>query len=375
MASIKERVSERVEEIRERRPFVDHVVRMVQHYGEVKGNLQAGAVTYFAFLSFFPILALAFFVVGYVANVYPEAKENLTDAISEVLPGMLGEGPGKISLESIQDSAGAVGLIGLLGVVYAGLGWLSGMREALLVMFEKPPGEKPNFVVGKLKDLVSLVLIGVVMVVSVAVSSVISSFSEQLLDLVGLGSELSPLLKLVTVAVGLAANMLLFYALFRLLADPVTPHRSLWAGALLGAIGFEILKRLSAFLIASTKSQPAFQAFGIALILVVWINYFSRVVMYAAAWAHTSREARAIREEAELAAAIEEGTVEGPGVGPGVVPASGVGTAGARGGTAPPGAPPGAHAAQRPSAVAGVALAGGIVAAGLAAGRVIFRRR
>ena len=45
-----------------------------QHYGDVKGGLQAGAVTYFAFLSFFPILALAFFVVGLLSQVYPDAR-------------------------------------------------------------------------------------------------------------------------------------------------------------------------------------------------------------------------------------------------------------------------------------------------------------
>ena len=56
-----------------------------------------------------------------------------------------------------------------------------------------------------------------------------------------------------------------------------------------------MLKRLSGLLLASTKDQAAFQAFGIALILVVWINYFSRIVLYAAAWAHTSAAARALR--------------------------------------------------------------------------------
>ena len=82
-----------------------------------------------------------------------------------------------------------------------------------------------------------------------------------------------------------AADMLLFFAIFRLLVRPRLPKRSLWAGALLGAIGFELLKQLSSSCIGRTKDQPAFQAFGIALILLVWINYFSRVVVYAAAWA------------------------------------------------------------------------------------------
>jgi membrane protein len=135
----------------------------------------------------------------------------------------------------------------------------------------------------------------------VGVSGVVGRLSEEILELLGLGLALEPLLWVLAVLVGLLASTVLFLALFRLLADPHTPKRSLLRGALLGALGFEILKQLSGLLLSLTKDQPAFQAFGIALILVVWINYFSRVVMYAAAWAHTSPEARAQREKPPVA--------------------------------------------------------------------------
>jgi membrane protein len=295
MASLKDRAATRISEIRERRPAVDHVVRMQEHYGAVKAGQQAGAVTYFGFLSVFPILALAFFVVGYVARVYPGAQDNLVTAIDQVLPHIIGNGPGQLSLADVQDSAGRVGVIGLVGVVYSGLGWLSAMRGALVIVFEEPAKDQPNFVVGRLRDLLTLVVIGFVLIVAVAVSGLVSGYSRDVLDWVGLGSELSWLLWLLSLAFGLAANSVLFFALFKLLADPPTPNRSLWSGALLGAVGFEALKQVSGLLLRSTQGQPAFQAFGIALILLVWINYFSRVVMYAAAWAHTSPEARALR--------------------------------------------------------------------------------
>ena len=87
-----------------------------------------------------------------------------------------------------------------------------------------------------------------------------------------------------------------FYAIFGLLVQPKAPSKALWKGALLGGLGFEVLKSLSFLLLASTKDSPAFQAFGIALILVVWINYFSRIVIYAAAWAHTAPSALALRD-------------------------------------------------------------------------------
>jgi membrane protein len=295
VASPQERLGRALAGLRARRPFVDHAVRMQQHYGAVKAGQQSGAVTYFGFLSFFPILALSFFVVGYVAHVYPAGRDNLRQAIDQLLPGLIGSKEGRIRLGDIQDAANAVGLLGLAGVVYSGLGWLSAMRDALVVVFELPARDQPNFLLGKLRDLVTLALIGVILMVSVAVSGFVSGFAQTVLGWVGLNQGLEPLLQAITVLLGLAANALLFFSMFRLLAEPRTPARSLWQGALLGAVGFELLKRLSGLLLASTKGQPAFQAFGIALILLVWINYFSRVVLYAAAWAHTSREARAQR--------------------------------------------------------------------------------
>ncbi len=296
MSSLKERAQGRITEIRTRRPFIDHVVRMVEHYGEVKGSLQAGAVTYFAFLSFFPILALAFFVVGYVSKVFPDARDVLVTALTGLFSGI------DLDLAGFEDGAGVAGIIGVVGLLYAGLGWLSAMREALIVVFEEPLREQPNFVVGKLRDLVTLMLIGVTLLVSVAVTGLVTGFASDLLSWAGLGEELKPVVTLLTVALGLLANVLLFFIMFELLARPNAPRRALLSGALLGALGFEVLKRLSFLLLATTKNSEAFQMFGIALILVVWIYYFSRVVMYAAAWAQTAPQTRAQREQEALAA-------------------------------------------------------------------------
>lgn len=291
MFSLKQRLSA----ARERRPLLDHVLRMQEHYGGVKAGQQAGAVTYFAFLSFFPILALSFFVVGLVSHIYPDANANLRAAIDSVLPGVVGSKDGQLSLDDIRSFSGLAGVVGLLGVLYAGLAWVSALRGALTVVFATPPTEVPSFVSGKLRDLLTLFSIGVVLIVSVAVAGFVKAFSSNLLEWIGLSTQLSWLVTILVVVLGLGANMVLFFAMFRLLAEPHVPKRSLWSGALLGAVGFEVLKQLSSLLLGSTQGQPAFQAFGIALILLVWINYSSRLVLYAAAWAQTSPQARALQ--------------------------------------------------------------------------------
>ena len=272
--------------------FVTRAVRMQKHYSATKASQQAGAVTYFGFLSVFPVLALAFFVVGWVSKVFPDAQDTLVTAIGQMFPGIIGTGDNQIQLDDIEHAAGTVGAIGLVGVLYSGLGWLSALRDALITVFELPAPEQPGLVKGKLRDLVTLAIIGVVLLVAVACTGIVSGFSGDLLGWAGLSAQLGWLVQLLMVVLGLLANAVLFFAMFRLLAAPDLPGRALWSGALLGAVGFEVLKQVSGLLIRSTQGQPAFQVFGLALILLVWINYFSRIVLYAASWAWTGSSAR-----------------------------------------------------------------------------------
>ena len=315
-------VKERIADLRERRPFVDHLVRAVEHYGQVNGSALAAAVTYFAFLSFFPILALAFAIFGQVTKVYDDAEDTLVDAANSVLPGLVG-GDNGVPLETLQAAAPGIFSVGILLTLYAGLGWLSGMRTALMTIFEEPEREQPNFIVGKLRDVVALLALGSVLVTSVAVSGVATKVLTPIMEWLDLGVVAESFFWVLALCLGLAASTVLFFAFFRLLAQPDTPSRSLWSGAFLGALLFEALKQLSTFLLKATAESEAFQAFGIALILMVWINYTSRVIALAAAWAHTSPEARALRDANRVAEQMPEGPrIDLAAAAPGVRPAS-----------------------------------------------------
>lgn len=297
MASLGERVARRVVALREARPAVDHVVRTFGYYGERNGNGQAGAVTFYAFLSFFPLLALAFFVVGYISAVYPDARQALVQALDALLPGLVGSGEGQIPLSTFEEYAGTVGLLGVLGLLYSGLGWIGAMRQALATMFRVPEQDSLPFVRGKLRDVVALVVLGVVLVVSVSLSGAMSWSSQAIIGALGLDRlpVAGPLLWVVTHALAIGATTLLLVAVFGLVPHAHVARRALWQGALTGAVGFEVLKALAGFLIALTRERPAFQAFGVALILLVWINYFSRLVMLSAAWAYTAPVAARVR--------------------------------------------------------------------------------
>jgi membrane protein len=284
-------------------PGLAHGIRMQERVSAINGSVQAGGVTYYGFLSFFPILALAFFAVGYIARVWPDAQENLEVAINEALPGLIGSGSNQISLQTIQDNATTVGLIGLVGVIYAGLGWLSALRSALMAVFDRPQAARPNFVFGKARDLLTLVLLGLALLISVSLSSLVSGFSADLLTWLHWPGSSTRVLAILSILLGAAVSTGLFLMLFVLLARPPVPARALAAGALLAAVAFEALKWASTYLIRMTRDQEAFAIFGIALILLVWINYSSRIVLYGAAWAQTSETSRV--DEVEAAESAE----------------------------------------------------------------------
>ena len=296
--------------LRRRFPLLDHLVRMQEHYTHVEGNVLAGAVTYFGFLSFFPILALAFSVVGYVSIAYPDARDSLVTAIEQVFPGIVSASgkPGTISLKDIENAKAAAGIIGFLVLLYSGLGWVSGLRTGLQDAFIVPPSRQDNFVVGKLIDLMVLATIGVVMIVSVGISGLVKGLAGSIVDAIGPDTLAiaTPLVWLVGTLLGLAASTALFLVMYKLLAKPDLPPRAILHGAIFGGIAFELLKFVVVNVLGSVGGS-AFAPLAIAITLIVWINYCSRLVMYGASFAMTSglsREAVARRTDASEAAVV-----------------------------------------------------------------------
>ncbi|MER7501134.1 YihY/virulence factor BrkB family protein [Nonomuraea pusilla] len=275
----------RVDYWRVRRLSLDHGIRAVQRYQVQSGDRLAGAVTYFAFLSFFPLVALAYAVLGFVVSTSETTRRALAQAIEERLPGLATQ----LDLQAIGSARATAGIIGLLGLLYAGLGALDALRGALreMSMTTTPP---LNWFLGKLRDLVSLVLIGVTLIVSVLVAGFATTATDKVVHaLFGADSPLATvLLRVAGVLAGVGADWLLFVILLGWVARPTAPFRAIAKGALLGAIGFGVLKQLATLLLGHTLSNPLYGTFAVIVGLLIWINFSARLVLFVAAWTATS---------------------------------------------------------------------------------------
>ncbi len=285
---VMDRVRATVRRARDRRPWVDHAVRAYDRHSEVLGGQVAAAITYFGFLSFFPLLALAFSVVGYVSVVYPGARDGITAAIEGTFPSLVGTGPGQINVSDIADSRSGAGLVGLLGLLYAGLGWVDALRNALRRVFGTL--DVPlSFLTKKLVDLFVLLLLGTALMGSVVVSSLATAATEYVLGLVDLDDSTVAilLLKVLAVVLALLVNTAIFAILLSRLSGAGLPWRQIRSGAVLGAVGFEALKLLGTFLVGRTTDNPLYATVGVVVGLLVWINFVSRLLVYVAAWTAT----------------------------------------------------------------------------------------
>jgi len=278
----------RVRRARARWPWFDHAVRTYQRNGEVLGGQLAAALTFYGFLSFFPLLALAFAVVGYVSGAYPDAQSSVTQAVQDTFPSLIGAGRGQINIQDVIDAKAGAGIIGLLGLFYSGLGWLDAMRAALRRVFGT--NELPlNFVKKKATDVAVLIGLGLALVASLVVTSLATSATTQVLGLVNLDDKLVAvvLLKVLSVALAVLADTLLFAILLSRLSGAHQPWRKVRSAALLGAIGFELLKLAGTFLIGRTTHNPVYATFGVVVGLLIWINLVSQLLIYVASWGAT----------------------------------------------------------------------------------------
>src|SRR5512144_2166893 len=95
------RLRERLRSARSRHPAVHHAVRAYDRHSRVQGGQVAAAITFYGFLSFFPLVALAFSVVGYVSVVFPDARDAITHAVEDAFPSLVGTGKGQINIDDV----------------------------------------------------------------------------------------------------------------------------------------------------------------------------------------------------------------------------------------------------------------------------------
>jgi len=261
--------------------------RAWKRYGDARGNILAAGVGYFAFFSIFPAVALAFTVFGFVLRGHPDLLRSVSAQIDAYLPGLIKDAQHPEGLVQFQ-APGALpltitGLIAFVTLVLAGLGWLGAVREGVRAVFGAS-GQVGNMIKGKLRDLGVLFTLGLGIALVAVLTSAVGAAAGWIAESVGVPGG-GWVITVADLAVSVLADTGLMLILLRVVSGVRVPWRDLSQGALLGGVGFTLLKLSAAFLLPRLTANPLFASIAVVVGLLVWINLIARLTLIAAAWA------------------------------------------------------------------------------------------
>ncbi len=325
LARLKGAAGERWATAKQQHSWLRHIVSAWQLLQRNNGSQYAAAITYFSFLALFPLLLLAVSVTGFVLHSHPGVERDFFAHVSSKIPGSFGTTV-KSSLKAAIDSRTGLGIVGLVGVLLTGLGWIGNLRTAIDGVWGRQPAQV-NFLKARVTNLVVLGGLGLGIVVSLGLTVVGTALTDQILQALSLdhlpGS--TTVLKILGIALALAGDMLIFWWLLIRLPQMDVPPRVAVKSVLLASVGFEVLKIVGTYTIAHTANSPTAGPFAGIIAVLVWIQLVARFMLFACAWAATlTAEHRALTANSvpvdEPDAMADDGEPEPePGVSPAAV--------------------------------------------------------
>ncbi|MFD5643862.1 YihY/virulence factor BrkB family protein [Streptomyces anulatus] len=282
-----------------------HVWRSYERLDRVHWARLAAAITFISFLALFPLIAVGAAVAA--ALLSDEQVDTIKDKLADQVPGISDQ----LGIDGLIANAGTVGLVAGALLLFTGVGWVGSMRECLRAVWELDDVQEANPVVAKVKDAVLLVGLGGAALATLAVSTIGSTAVGRTADLIGIPEDGAGgiLLRVAALAVAVVADFLLLLYLLTLLPGVEPPRRRLVVAALLGAVGFELLKLLLGSYMREVAGKSMYGAFGVPIALLLWINFTAKLLLFCAAWTATGSKDEETREGEE----VREGGEQDPG--------------------------------------------------------------
>jgi len=256
-----------LDRFQQRHRRVAFVAAVIKKSSDDQGGQLAALISYYAFVSLFPLLLVLVTVLGFVLQGDPAERER-------ILNGTLGQFPiisDQLRLHPLKGSLLAL-VIGIVGALLAGMGIMSASQNAFNRIWAVPFKHRPDFLRLRLRGLAMLAVLGTVSIISTVAAGFVGSASP------GAPAVAAGIL------VAFVANLILFMAAFKLLTAIELSWRQLLPGVILAAVLWQLLQHLGGYYLDHElkRTGPLYGIFALVLGLLAWLYLGATFTIYAA---------------------------------------------------------------------------------------------
>lgn len=258
-----------IDRFQQRRRVFGLPYAVVKRFGEHEGSRLAATVSYYSFFSVFPLLLALVTVLNLVLKDDDTLRQQLLD-------GAIGQIPviGTQLAATTEPLPGNSWLVafGLGTALWAGLGAVAALQQALNVLWDVPVHARGNPVLKRLRSLAFLVLFAVGLVVSTLLVNLAAIVND---------GWLTTILGLVGTTL---VNAVILAMMFTVLPARRRPLPELLPGVIAGAVGLVALQQLGNFVVQRfiAGASDVYGTFAIVIALLSWFHLVSRVLLMSA---------------------------------------------------------------------------------------------
>ncbi|MEE6176775.1 YihY/virulence factor BrkB family protein [Mycobacterium sp. 050134] len=228
------------------------IIAVIYKYLDDQGGYLSALITYYGFVSLFPMLLLLTTGLGVVLAGRPDPQHEVLQSALSQFP-VIGD-----QLHQPQGlSGGTVAVIvGVAGALYGGLGVGQAVQNAMDSVWAVPRNKRPNLIRSRVRSLLLLLVLG-----SAALAATVVSAMGQATGSLGVGGRIGLALAAVTI------NALICLAAFRVTTARELTYRQVVPGALAAAVVWQILQWFGAGYVRHTVKSASATNSVFALVL------------------------------------------------------------------------------------------------------------
>jgi len=262
-----DRTADRIDAFQRRVPPLAVTHAVLKKYGEDRGGVLAGLLAFRGFFSMFPLLLAFVNALGIALRNNPELRDRLIDSTLSNIPVI-----GSDLKSSAQPLDGSVWvLIGSVVVaLWAGLGLLEVLQEALNTAWQVPMYERPPFLIRKLRDVPAALVVAACAVLSGAGTFLFTKDTGGVVRLLG------------SITFAVLAGALASFGLHQTLCARKVPFRAQLPGALAVGVGWWLLQALGTWYVNQIvqNSSDTYGVFVVVFGLMSWTYLLGQVYLY-----------------------------------------------------------------------------------------------